>query len=246
MTKAEAQNNNALPHDLILEGRGKLTVTGVRRMLRCDPDSAAMETTKGTLTLAGAQLSVTSLDLDKGEVTHRAGGCAGVYGSADGGRVSAPPVPLMGPALSPGQVGQEAAACAVLGACLGAGRAFFPVRGRGALLPDVLLMGGLLLGTQSYAASLSAGGVPRWYMLAAAIAGIALAEHLLGVPLRAVGRVLRRPLDGLAKYAAAHAQARAARNKAAKERRNEKRLAKKPKKNLPSERRVLYNSNVSK
>ena len=131
----------------------------------------------------------------------------------------------MGPALSPGQVGQEAAACAVLGACLGAGRAFFPVRGRGALLPDVLLMGGLLL---------------------AAIAGIALAEHLLGVPLRAVGRVLRRPLDGLAKYAAAHAQARAARKKAAKERRNEKRLAKKPKKNLPSERRVLYNSNVSK
>ena len=58
MTKAEAQNNNVLPHDLILEGRGKLTVTG----------SAAMETTKGTLTLAGAQLSVTSLDLDKGEV----------------------------------------------------------------------------------------------------------------------------------------------------------------------------------
>ena len=93
----------------------------------------------------------------------------------------------MGPALSPGQVGQEAAACAVLGACLGAGRAFFPVRGRGALLPDVLLMGGLLLGTQSYAASLSAGGVPRWYMLAAAIAGIALAEHLLGGPWRAVG-----------------------------------------------------------
>ena len=68
MTKAEAQNNNALPHDLILEGREKLTVTGVRRMLRCDPDSAAMETTKGTLTLAGAQLSVNSLDLDKGEV----------------------------------------------------------------------------------------------------------------------------------------------------------------------------------
>ena len=82
----------------------------------------------------------------------------------------------MGPALSPGQVGQEAAACAVLGACLGAGRAFFPVRGRGALLPDVLLMGGLLLGTQSYAASLSAGGVPRWYMLAAAIAGPGAAQ----------------------------------------------------------------------
>ena len=68
MTKAEQTQNNTLPHALILEGRGKLTVTGVRKMLRCDPDSAAMETTKGTLTLAGAQLSVTSLDLDKGEV----------------------------------------------------------------------------------------------------------------------------------------------------------------------------------
>ena len=76
----------------------------------------------------------------------------------------------------------------MLGACLGAGRAFFPVRGRGALLPDVLLMGSLLLGTQSYAASLSAGGVPRWYMLAAAIAGIALAEHLLGVTPRPMPR----------------------------------------------------------
>lgn len=68
MTKNAPQNDNALPHDLILEGRSRLTVTGVRRMLRCDPDGAAMETTKGTLTLAGAQLSVTSLDLEKGEV----------------------------------------------------------------------------------------------------------------------------------------------------------------------------------
>ena len=152
----------------------------------------------------------------------------------------------MGPALSPGQVGQEAAACVVLGACLGAARALFPVRGRGAFLPDVLLVGGLLLGAQSYAASLSAGGVLRWYMLAAAVLGTALAEHLLGVPLRAVGRVLCRPLSWAANWAKARAQARAARKKAAKARRNEKRLAKKPKKNLPSERRMLYNSNVSK
>lgn len=118
MTKTEAQNNNALPHDLILEGRGKLTVTGVRRMLRCDPDSAAMETTKGTLTLAGAQLSVTSLDLDKGEVSspggwmcwsirlsgRRAGFCTAC--STDGARRfppgrwgrRLPPAPCWGPA----------------------------------------------------------------------------------------------------------------------------------------------------
>lgn len=58
----------AKPHDLILEGRNKLTVTGVRRVLRCDPDSAAIETSKGILNLAGGELSVTALDLETGEV----------------------------------------------------------------------------------------------------------------------------------------------------------------------------------
>ena len=65
MTK---NDQTTLPHDLILEGRSKLTVTGVRRVLRCDPDEAALETTRGILHLAGAELSVTSLDLEKGEV----------------------------------------------------------------------------------------------------------------------------------------------------------------------------------
>jgi len=67
MTKSD-QNQNLLPHDLILEGRSRLTVTGVKKVLRCDAGSAALDTTKGTLHLAGAELSVTSLDLDKGEV----------------------------------------------------------------------------------------------------------------------------------------------------------------------------------
>lgn len=45
----------------------------------------------------------------------------------------------MGPALSPGAVGQEMAACAVLGGVLGATRAVLPTRGRAAFLPDMLL-----------------------------------------------------------------------------------------------------------
>ena len=56
------------PSDLILENRGRLTLTGVKRVLRCDAESAAIETGRGVLQLAGAQLSVTSLDLDSGEV----------------------------------------------------------------------------------------------------------------------------------------------------------------------------------
>ena len=36
------------PHDLILESRARLTVTGVQKVLHCNADSAAMETGKGT------------------------------------------------------------------------------------------------------------------------------------------------------------------------------------------------------
>ena len=47
--------------------------------------------------------------------------------------------------LLPARLLQEAAACAVLGAALGAVRAFLPVRGRAAFVPDVLLSGAVLL-----------------------------------------------------------------------------------------------------
>ena len=65
MKQQDAKPEQALPHDLILEGR---TATGVRRVLRCDAEGAALLTSKGTLELTGAELSITSLDLDKGEV----------------------------------------------------------------------------------------------------------------------------------------------------------------------------------
>ena len=60
MTKT-TEKTPAVPHDLILESRSKLTLTGVKRVLRCDAD-------KGVLHLAGAELSVTSLNLESGEV----------------------------------------------------------------------------------------------------------------------------------------------------------------------------------
>ena len=63
MTKT-TEKTPAVPHDLILESRSKLTLTGVKRVLRC----AAIETSKGVLHLAGAELSVTSLNLESGEV----------------------------------------------------------------------------------------------------------------------------------------------------------------------------------
>ena len=96
--------------------------------------------------------------------------------------------------LLPARLLQEAAACAVLGAALGAARAFLPVRGRAAFAPDVLLSGAVLLACQSYAAGYSAAGVLRWYMVAAAFAAALCTAGVLGVPLRALGRGIRAVL----------------------------------------------------
>ena len=60
-------NAPAAPHDLILESRTRLTVTGVQKVLYCSAESAAIETGKGTLHLAGAQLNMTELNLETGE-----------------------------------------------------------------------------------------------------------------------------------------------------------------------------------
>ena len=139
----------------------------------------------------------------------------------------APASALMLPVLQPAQLGRELAVCTILGAAVGVVRAFFPVRGRGAFVPDALLTGAVLFGVQSYAAALSSAGVLRWYMVLAAFAAALCTAAVLGIPVRWAGR---------------HAARRAAR----KERRNAKRTAKNPKKNLPNQRRVLYNSNVSK
>ena len=60
-------NAPAVPHDLILESRTRLTITGVQKVLHCSAESAAIETGKGTLHLAGAQLNMTELDLEAGQ-----------------------------------------------------------------------------------------------------------------------------------------------------------------------------------
>lgn len=151
------------------------------------------------------------------------------------------------PVLQPAQLGRELAACTILGAAVGVVRAFFPVRGRGAFVPDALLTGAVLFGVQGYAAALSSAGVLRWYMVLAAFAAALCTAAVLGIPVRCLAWVLGAPVRlarqwVLRPLAVRHAARRAAR----KERRNAKRTAKNPKKNLPNQRRVLYNSNVSK
>ena len=148
--------------------------------------------------------------------------------------------------LLPARLLQEAAACAMLGAALGAVRAFLPARGRAAFVTDVLLSGAVLLACQSYAAGYSKAGVLRWYMVLAAFAA-----GVLGIPLWALGRgigaALRLPGRILHRFAVQPlCRRRAAAKTARKLRRNAERTAKKSKKNLPNRRALLYNSNVSK
>ena len=152
----------------------------------------------------------------------------------------------MGPALSPGAVAQEMAACAVLGGVLGAARAVLPTRGRAAFLPDMLFVGAVLMALQSYAVSQSKAGQLRGYMALAAFCAAGAVQAALR-PLFAAaeafaGKLLLGPVRLAARCIAPWKAARAA----AKVRRNEKRLAKKPKKSLPTPPRMLYNSNVSK
>ena len=155
------------------------------------------------------------------------------------------------PVLPPPALGQEIAACAVLGGCTGAVRAFFPVKGCAAALPDVLWVGAVLTAVQSYAAGESYAGVLRWYMVLAAFAAALCTAAVLGIPVRWAGQCLAWVLGAPVRLARQWvlrplAQRHAARRAARKERRNAKRTTKNPKKNLPNQRRVLYNSNVSK
>lgn len=151
------------------------------------------------------------------------------------------------PVLQPAQLGRELAACTILGAAVGVVRAFFPVRGRGAFVPDALLTGAVLFGVQSYAAALSSAGVLRWYMVLAAFAAALCTAAVLGIPVRCLAWVLGAPVRLARQWVLRPlAQRHAARRAARKERRNAKRTTKNPKKNLPNQRRVLYNSNVSK
>ena len=140
----------------------------------------------------------------------------------------------MGPALSPGAVGQEMAACAVLGGVLGAVRAVLPTRGRAAFLPDMLFVGVALMALQRGYMALAA--------FCAAVAVQAALRPLFAAAEAFAGKLLLGPVQLAARCIAPWKAARAA----AKVRRNEKRLAKKQKKSLPTPRRMLYNSNVSK
>lgn len=61
-------SNLAVNHRLTLEGRNKLSVTGVTDVESFDEAAAILETSRGTLILRGRDLHVEQLNLGSGEV----------------------------------------------------------------------------------------------------------------------------------------------------------------------------------
>lgn len=61
-------NEITLPHELRLDGRAKLTVTGVREVESFDESAVALHTVRGLLVVHGSQLHLQSLSTDGGQI----------------------------------------------------------------------------------------------------------------------------------------------------------------------------------
>lgn len=60
--------SQSAPHRLELEGRERLTVSGVEDVERFDENSIVMSTSAGTLVITGEDLHIGKLSLDGGEL----------------------------------------------------------------------------------------------------------------------------------------------------------------------------------
>ena len=59
---------STLPHRLTLDGRARLTLTGVEDVERFDEAEIVMSTSAGALTIRGTELHIEKLSLDGGEI----------------------------------------------------------------------------------------------------------------------------------------------------------------------------------
>ena len=66
---AEEKKAGAMPHNLILENRGALTVSGVCDVDSFDEQTVIIFTDMGELTVRGSNLHINKLTLDIGELT---------------------------------------------------------------------------------------------------------------------------------------------------------------------------------
>ena len=63
---AADERNREMPHTIILEGREKLSISGVTDVQRFDEDQVLLETVRGMLAVRGQGLHIERIDLDAG------------------------------------------------------------------------------------------------------------------------------------------------------------------------------------
>lgn len=64
----EQQTGAGIPHQVSLEGRERLSVSGVEEVERFDENAIIMRTSQGILVVSGAGLHIEALSLDGGEL----------------------------------------------------------------------------------------------------------------------------------------------------------------------------------
>ena len=84
--------NAELPHNVIIEGRSRLSISGVEDVESFDENSVNLYTSKGMLTIRGTGLHMERLSLDTGEL--------GVEGTIDGLQYGGEALAGSGPACS--------------------------------------------------------------------------------------------------------------------------------------------------
>ena len=67
--KLENVKKAEMPHNVILEGRERLSVSGVEDVDSFNEDSVVVFTSKGTLGIRGTELRIEKLSVDLGELT---------------------------------------------------------------------------------------------------------------------------------------------------------------------------------
>ena len=77
---------NMNPHNLIMENRGKLTLTGVIDIHSFDDELVLVETNMGILTIKGNDLKMNKLNLDNNELVVEGKVAALVYREAEIGK----------------------------------------------------------------------------------------------------------------------------------------------------------------
>ena len=68
MTTLQEKRTVKLPHNLIMEDRKKLTITGVSQVDHFDDQSVVLLTDAGQLTIRGNDLHISQLNVDTGEL----------------------------------------------------------------------------------------------------------------------------------------------------------------------------------